>query len=256
MRNRLSPFSTLTARTLQNAKCRQRPESPPAHSLFSGRGERIRTFDPLVPNQMRYQAALHPERAFRISPGTRQRRLAPSALPQRRWYCVAPNRISRSLSPVIGLRRSASTLTPRCTAAARRCRRTRPSGADSRPARCPGSPSCAARGRWRCRRSSIRRRRERALRQPLVDHAVEALGLVAVAVDRVGELLRRVHAEVMRLAEHRPDAAHLEHQPLQHLVAARGRPSAGTCRSCRPDRPGSRPTRTARSAGRRARRDR
>ena len=26
-----------------------------------GRGERIRTFDPLVPNQMRYQAALHPD---------------------------------------------------------------------------------------------------------------------------------------------------------------------------------------------------
>jgi hypothetical protein len=27
-----------------------------------GRGERIRTFDPLVPNQMRYQAALHPDK--------------------------------------------------------------------------------------------------------------------------------------------------------------------------------------------------
>ncbi len=27
----------------------------------NGRGERIRTFDPLVPNQMRYQAALHPD---------------------------------------------------------------------------------------------------------------------------------------------------------------------------------------------------
>ena len=26
-----------------------------------GRGERIRTFDPLVPNQMRYQAALRPD---------------------------------------------------------------------------------------------------------------------------------------------------------------------------------------------------
>ena len=29
--------------------------------LDDGRGERIRTFDPLVPNQMRYQAALHPD---------------------------------------------------------------------------------------------------------------------------------------------------------------------------------------------------
>ena len=30
--------------------------------MYSGRGERIRTFDPLVPNQMRYQAALRPDR--------------------------------------------------------------------------------------------------------------------------------------------------------------------------------------------------
>ena len=29
--------------------------------LVNGRGERIRTFDPLVPNQMRYQAALRPD---------------------------------------------------------------------------------------------------------------------------------------------------------------------------------------------------
>ncbi len=28
---------------------------------FCGRGDRIRTYDPLVPNQMRYQAALRPE---------------------------------------------------------------------------------------------------------------------------------------------------------------------------------------------------
>ena len=27
-----------------------------------GRGDRIRTYDPLVPNQMRYQTALRPER--------------------------------------------------------------------------------------------------------------------------------------------------------------------------------------------------
>ncbi len=32
-----------------------------AFKLSLGRGERIRTFDPLVPNQMRYQAALHPD---------------------------------------------------------------------------------------------------------------------------------------------------------------------------------------------------
>ena len=57
-------------------------------------------------------------------------------------------------------------------------------------------------------------------REPPVHHAVEALGLVAVAIDRVGDLLRRVEPEVMGLAQHRPDAAHLEHQPLQRLVAA------------------------------------
>ena len=32
-----------------------------AFVLSLGRGERIRTFDPLVPNQMRYQAALRPD---------------------------------------------------------------------------------------------------------------------------------------------------------------------------------------------------
>ncbi len=32
-----------------------------AFVLIDGRGERIRTFDPLVPNQMRYQAALRPD---------------------------------------------------------------------------------------------------------------------------------------------------------------------------------------------------
>ena len=55
---------------------------PPTHSLegccsiqlsygqrsreMNGRGERIRTFDPLVPNQMRYQAALRPDLAIVI----------------------------------------------------------------------------------------------------------------------------------------------------------------------------------------------
>ena len=34
---------------------------------ISGRGERIRTFDPLVPNQVRYQAALLPEKLLLYS---------------------------------------------------------------------------------------------------------------------------------------------------------------------------------------------
>ena len=53
------------------------------------------------------------------------------------------------------------------------------------------------------------------LRQPLVQHAMQALDLVGVALDRVGQLLRRVGREMVVLAEHRPDPAHLEHQPLQ-----------------------------------------
>ncbi len=43
------------------------PTKKPAYGRLSqvlekfGRGERIRTSDPLLPKQMRYQAALHPE---------------------------------------------------------------------------------------------------------------------------------------------------------------------------------------------------
>jgi hypothetical protein len=41
------------------------PSTPPGPGgpggEFLGRGDRIRTYDPLVPNQMRYQAALHPD---------------------------------------------------------------------------------------------------------------------------------------------------------------------------------------------------
>ncbi len=44
--------------------------------------------------------------------------------------------------------------------------------------------------------------------------------LVGVALDRVGDLLLRVGAEVVPLAEHRPDAAHLEHHPFEAFVAA------------------------------------
>ena len=52
-----------------------------------------------------------------------------------------------------------------------------------------------------------------------VDHAVEAVGLVAIAVAGVLDVLWRILQEMVRLAEHRADAAHLEHQPLQHAVA-------------------------------------
>ena len=38
------------------------PPRPDRRRRPGGRGERIRTFDPLLPKQLRYQAALHPER--------------------------------------------------------------------------------------------------------------------------------------------------------------------------------------------------
>ena len=34
-------------------------------SFYNGRGSKIRTYDPLVPNQMRYQAALCPDSVIR-----------------------------------------------------------------------------------------------------------------------------------------------------------------------------------------------
>ncbi len=40
-----------------------------AFVLTVGRGERIRTFDPLVPNQMRYQAAPRPDTAAIVTAG-------------------------------------------------------------------------------------------------------------------------------------------------------------------------------------------
>src|SRR3546814_17277429 len=75
-----------------------------------------------------------------------------------------------------------------------------------------------------------------ALRQPLVDHPVKAPRLVGVAVYRVRNLLRRVIAEMMRLPKHRSNAAHLEHQPLDHVVARSeesrvGKECVSTCRS-------------------------
>jgi hypothetical protein len=60
---------------------------------------------------------------------------------------------------------------------------------------------------------------ELRLREAPLEHAVKAVGLVAIAVHRVLDLLRRVLQEVVRLPEHRPDVPHLEHHPLHHLPA-------------------------------------
>ena len=79
-----------------------------------GRSTRIRTLDPLVPNQVRYQAAPHSATLHSIartdSCGAQISEI------YRLAYWAFPNKVSRALSPVIGLRKSAKTATPRCTA--------------------------------------------------------------------------------------------------------------------------------------------
>ena len=52
-----------------------------------GRGERIRTSDPLLPKQMRYQAAPHPDPERRVLPRAARRRnreYGPAAIRRRR----------------------------------------------------------------------------------------------------------------------------------------------------------------------------
>jgi hypothetical protein len=58
------------------------------------------------------------------------------------------------------------------------------------------------------------------MRQVRIQHAEQALALALVAVDGRLYLLREVAVEHVGLPHHRTDAAHLEHQPLQHLRAA------------------------------------
>ena len=70
-----------------------------------------------------------------------------------------------------------------------------------------------------------------------VHHAVEAPRLGHEALQPVGALgfvLQR--DEVVHLPGHRPEAAHLEHQPLEHRHARAQRRAARTCRSSRPGR--------------------
>src|SRR5258708_791600 len=55
--------------------------------------------------------------------------------------------------------------------------------------------------------------------QMSVHDPIQPAGLLAVALDRVLHRLRRGTQEMVYLAEHRADAAHLEHQPLDCLEA-------------------------------------
>jgi hypothetical protein len=67
----------------------------------------------------------------------------------------------------------------------------------------------------------VRTREVVDLSEAPVEHAEQAVPLVRVALDRVRDLLLREHGEVPELPEHGADAAHLEHQPRERLVALR-----------------------------------
>src|SRR6516225_7527455 len=60
------------------------------------------------------------------------------------------------------------------------------------------------------------------LADAVIDDAVDAVRLIRITVDGILDLLWRVTAEMMGLAKHRPHARHLEHQPLEYIVAAAG----------------------------------
>jgi hypothetical protein len=60
---------------------------------------------------------------------------------------------------------------------------------------------------------------EGAIGQAPVQHAIEPVHLVTVAVHRILQLFHRVIVEVIVLAGHRPEVAHLPEQPLGGLGA-------------------------------------
>ncbi len=60
------------------------------------------------------------------------------------------------------------------------------------------------------------------LAEPLVENAIETLGLGEIALFRVRRLALVVFHEVMHLAEHGADTAHLPHQPLDRVPVRLG----------------------------------
>ena len=59
-----------------------------------------------------------------------------------------------------------------------------------------------------------------AIGKLLVQHGVQARSLLHIAIDRIGDLFWRVLAEMVVLAGHRTEPAHLPEKPLQYDVPA------------------------------------
>lgn len=62
--------------------------------LLNGRGDRIRTYDPLLPKQMRYQAALLPDWSRPLG--------LPGAQRKRKATCAANKGKSPAFMPMVG----------------------------------------------------------------------------------------------------------------------------------------------------------
>ena len=69
-------------------------------------------------------------------------------------------------------------------------------------------------------RDGIVARKIGRLREPSVQHAVETVRLIDVAVYRIGYLLRRIAREMMVLAGHGAKASHLPEKPFERRKAA------------------------------------
>ena len=61
----------------------------------------------------------------------------------------------------------------------------------------------------------------------MLDHAVQPLGFIGIAVDRVLDLFRRIDAEVVRLSQHRADAAQGEGRAEDRRAAQLELPEGG-----------------------------
>ena len=90
------------------------PPVPQIYFINTGRGGGIRTHDPLLPKQMRYQAALRPEEAriLQTGPGEVNRRQTHRHCPRRRHFSGALAREARiirlSAKPQLACRKNSA----------------------------------------------------------------------------------------------------------------------------------------------------